>query len=223
MKSFIFLYPISEYLDYEIASGAMQHRDRLGVSRFDKQWEHVSSKEEIEALMAEISGFLKTRFKKEYASKLNACINQRYRQQGFQVNYALFDDTDVSDVIILQPSDNIVRVGMDFATHTTQVDGEYPYPDRDYILDQLDKLELLRLGGFHMWDCVEKIARRAYERGITVLVDEDLTEFFTIRIMREDLALDRYPSVDVKDEYEPFSLEEFMTNRKDKPWLWQDY
>ena len=60
---------------------------------------------------------------------------------------------------------------MDAKTHRTKrADETYPYPDQDYMLDQVLPANHIRVAGFHMWDCVEKFARRAHERGVDVLV-----------------------------------------------------
>ncbi|MFH1505844.1 MAG: hypothetical protein ABIE94_02550 [archaeon] len=224
MNHFLFLYPTTEYMDYEIEQGARLHRALLDEDdgRFDNRWKEISSEEERVALLAEIKQFMEQTFREEYGAMLNACIDLRYRKKGFQINYALFDDTEVSDKVILQPTDNIIRVGLDYVTHTTKVDGEYPYPNQDYILDQLGQPEKLRVAGFHE-DCVGKLARRAYERGMDVLVDEDLTEFFISRIRRPDFRLDTYPSVDRRSEIGPELFEISIELRRDKPWLLRDY
>jgi len=124
-------------------------------------------------------------------------------------------------VIELNQEDKIIYVGMDEKTHCTeQQDGTFPYPNQDYILNQFGKVKILRVGGFHMWDCVEKLAKRAYERGIDVLVDEDLTEFFVSRLRDSDFAVDKYPTYN-PSKNNGWALESFMKAREGRPWLWQ--
>ena len=163
-------------------------------------------------------------FRPTYAAKLNSCIDWRYRKKGFSIVYAVLDDCNVSDVIDLRNDDRIIQVGMDSKTHRTKKeDGEYPYPNQDHILNQLMPVDELVVSGFHMWDCVDKLARRAYEREINTLVDEDLTEFFPHRILKDrDFRVKRYPTYNPKRRGGG-SFQRFIEARKDKPWLWQDY
>ncbi len=166
------------------------------------------------------------KFKEEYKGKLNRCIDLRYRKKGFQVNFALFDDHSISDMIRIYKKDRIIRVGLSFNEHTTQVNGEYPYPNQDFILDQLGDIDHLRVAGFHIWDCVEKLAERAHQRGIDVLVDEDLTNIFRARIQDEGFREDIYPSYDPGRDAELLGKNfkrYFLEARKNKPWLWQNY
>lgn len=121
-------------------------------------------------------------------------------------------------MVNLQPDDKIIPVGIDFKTH---ISDPPVYPDSDIILAKLGNP--LRIGGFHMWDCVEKVAQRAYEKGIDTLVDEDLTEFFAFLIKRDSFAIDRYPSYDPRKYFDTVDFEFFMRARRGKPWLWQDY
>ena len=144
MQEFVFLYPIPEIINFELGC---------------KRWMNVKEPD---------------LFKQKYKLLLNQCIDLRYRQKGFNINYALFNDTTLSDMIELHESDKILNVGMDFKTHTTKKsDGTYSYPNQDYIINQLGIVKVIRIAGFHMWDCVEKLAKRSYERGLNVLVDED--------------------------------------------------
>jgi len=192
-KQFVFLYPIPQIINWEI--------------------EHYGWHEEGGT----------DAFRKKYKDVLNACIDVRYRQKDFVINYAIFNDTVVSDVIDLQQKDKIIKVGLDFKTHTTkQPDGEYPYPDQNYILDQLGEIDILRVAGFHMWDCVEKLARRAYGRKLDVLVDEDLTEFFIGRLRDPDFKVDKYPTYSPGKKGE-VGYKFFMKARRERPWLWQEY
>jgi len=193
MKQFVFLYPIPEIINFEIENHG---------------W---SEKGGIDA------------FRQKYKTTLNRCIDIRYRQNGFGINYSVFDGSPVSDVIELQKSDKIIEVGLDFKTHRTkQLNGEYPYPDQDYILNQLNGTSVIRIAGFHMWDCVEKLAKRAYERGLDTLVDEDLTEFFTGRLRDPDFKIDKYPTYNPRKHQESM-FDMFMEARKERPWLWQNY
>lgn len=162
-------------------------------------------------------------FRQRYSKLLNSSIDIRYRQNGFGINYLVFDGSSVSDVIELQDSDRLIEVGLDFKTHTTkQSNGEYPYPNQDHILNQLEGTKVIRVAGFHMWDCVEKLAKRAYERELDTLVDEDLTEFFSGRLMDPDFKIDKYPTYNPRKN-RGFMFDMFLEARKNRPWLWQNY
>lgn len=189
MKKFLFLYPIPEIIDFEIKSNG---------------WVFFRGGEES--------------FRKEYMRALNSCIDLRYRQKDFGINYALFNDSSVSDIIEVRKSDRIIRVGLDFKTHTANK----VYPNQDVTLNQILPTEKLVVAGFHMWDCVDKLARRAYERGIDVLVDEDLTEFLAGRFLEPWFKVGSYPSYNPKQMSESLRIQ-FMSAREKRPWLWQDY
>ena len=163
-------------------------------------------------------------YKTLYKKKLNECIDLRYRQEGYKINYALFDDCSLSEIMDFKEKDRIIKVGLDFKVHTIKrEDDTYPYPSQDYILDQLGEVDRLIVTGFHMWDCVERLARRAYERNLDVLVDEDLTEFFPMRLRDKKFSPKKYPSFNPKEDGNDPYTKLFLAARKDKPWLFQNY
>lgn len=182
------MYPIPEYVDFEL-------------------WNHERSYD---------GG--KDAFRQKYRELLNRCIDLRYRQRGFGINYAVFRRSPVSDVIELKPKDRIIKVKLDFKTHTEKK----IYPDEDFILDRLGDVEKLWVAGFHLWDCVERLAKRAYERGIETCVDEDLTELFVYRVKDSGFCPEKFPAFNPRELGEA-GFEAFMETRKGKPWLWQNY
>ncbi|MFH1503198.1 MAG: hypothetical protein ABIE36_00890 [Candidatus Diapherotrites archaeon] len=193
MKTFVFLYPIPEIINFEIQNHGWAEENGVDA------------------------------FRQRYKSTLNKCIDFRYRQKGFDINYALFNGHEISDVIEIQQSDKIIEVGLDFETHIKkQPNGEYLYPNQDYILNQLNNGRIIRIAGFHMWDCVEKLAKKAYEIGLDTLVDEDLTEFFPGRLRDSNFRVDKYPTYNPR-KYGDSGYEMFMGARKHRPWLWQEY
>ncbi|MEK6861969.1 MAG: hypothetical protein AABY07_08440, partial [Nanoarchaeota archaeon] len=116
-------------------------------------------------------------------NKLTDIIDVRYRNNNYGINWLLFSREDdllkldldrVPNYVNIREGDEVLVAGVSFKRHTT----EELYPDSDYILNQLKPHKKLVIGGFHQWDCVDKIARRSYERGIETFVDEDTTELF---------------------------------------------
>ena len=221
MDQFLFLYPIPEILDFEIEKGGMVF-DKF--SRYDellKRKKSTNDKVEQEKIVQEAIELRSKEYGIHYGQKLNECIDKRYRENGFKINYAIFNGHSVSEIINLRTTDKVIDVGMDFKTHTTELtDNTFAYPDSNYILEKLGNVNKLVVAGFHLSDCVEKVAKKAYERGLDVLVDEDLTERFPCNIRNPTFQTDKYPSVTIDDELE---RELFMDYRKNKPWLWQEF
>ncbi len=221
-KTFVFLYPQSEIFNQEIEHGSVFFEDANEEEKYAYfLYKMQSAKTEIEknALIKEAKKDKADSFKPVYSEKLNSCIHHRYRKNGFSIVYAVLEDCQVSDVIKLHQTDKIIRVGLDSKEHRTKRDdGTYPYPDQDYIINQLIPVDVLRVAGFHMWDCVEKLARRAYERGIDVLVDEDLTELFPWRLKDPNFRVKKYLNANSKNGAQTH-FEVLIESRRNKPWL----
>jgi hypothetical protein len=217
MKSFVFLYPIAEYINHEIKNKSEGYSDHFLEKLTKFEMNRASSKPEKLRIRHYLREVRENRFKNYYANMLDECIDKRYRQKDYAINYALFNNHVISKVINLRPSDKVITVGMTLDEHKIR-----RYPSNDFILEQLGNPEILRIGGFHMWDCVEKLAKRAYKKGIDVLVDEDLTEFSFARFRDNDIKTDTYPSFN-PDSLEGFVKDEFVRVRKARPWLWQEY
>lgn len=189
MNQFLYLYPIKEYLEYEI----------------DRHYYILDPHS-------------KEPFTEKYFSALNEAISLRYREKGFEINWAVFSDRSVFERVHTEETDRIFPADVSFEAHTS----ESLYPSEETLLDQIPKGRLV-VTGFHMWDCVERVARKAHKRGIEVLVDEDLTEFFSgILAFDPERDLQNYPSHNPRKE-RGGHFNRFMAARKGKPWLWQKY
>lgn len=161
------------------------------------------------------------RFKEEYKRVLNECIDKRYRKKGFGINYVVFKGSEVSDIIEKQEGDRILTVDIDFKTFTTEPpDGNYHYPDPEHIINEL-KTDSIVVAGFHLWDCVDNFARTVYEKGIHVLVDEDLTELLIGKMYLEGFRTDMFPSISPREIHKRVSLERFLSERRKRPWMHQ--
>lgn len=193
MKEFLFLYPIQEYLNACIGREAI---------RKQHGW--------------------------DLCQKFNDIIEARYRQRGFGVNWLMFSNRCgsqnpdlllLAEEIVIKPQDKILSSEVPFVFMTAF--NRYPNPVN--ILAQLPKdIEELVLGGFHQWDCVDKLAQVAHEQGIPTIVDEDTTEVF----FREDNS---YLSIPLIRDTFPFNTDGMSTaliaiareNRSSKPWFTQ--
>ena len=72
-----------------------------------------------------------------------------------------------------------------------------------------------------MWDCVDKLAKQAYEGGLDVLVDEDLTEFMFHRVFDKELKKEKYDPTYIFNK--SMMKEIYLETRQKRPWFWQNY
>jgi hypothetical protein len=225
-KQFLFMYPIDAYFEVELGKDAFFYLQAKGLSeppqKLIERMNRAKTRDEQIELEKQAQKLEQETFKSEYSRILNSCIDLRYRKNDFGINYLVFDDTGVSDIINFRKGDRIARAGLTFVKHVA----EKTYPNPDYILNQFLPSELghLRLAGFHAWDCVEKLAKRAHKRGIDVLVDEDLTQFLISRYVQDpNFKMDFYPGFNPQVFKSLSTLNSFFEARKGKPWFVQNY
>ncbi len=192
MKAFLFLYPVNEY--FEICLQQCQ-RD-----------------------------FTKNHYNHE---RINDIIDARYRQKGYAIHWLLFsaagdskkpDLSTISNCIKTSKKDIFLTAGVSFEEHAK---GK-KYPDPAFILAQIPNLTELALGGFHQWDCVDRLAEYAHQNNMPTFVDEDTTELFFVRtslcgpipLVRETLTLE---DLGINKQMMKFAKEA----RKNKPWFIQ--
>lgn len=169
-------------------------------------------------------------YKGHKPERLGQIINVRYRQRGYQVIWLLFSDpqapsqpnlSQISDIFRISEKDSYLACGVTFAFHCSKE----IYPDSDDIVKQLPQgIEELVVGGFHQWDCVDRIARCAYESGIPTRVDEDTTQFFfNVTTTEGQIPFIRRKS-NLREGFARFGehwVELASESRKDKPWFEQ--
>lgn len=195
MNKFIYLYPLPEYIDQEIE----WNYNHMNMGNVRKE---------------------KAAFRKAYGRILNSCVDERYRKKGFQINWLAFKDHPISEIIEMQKTDKILTAGITFDNH---VENKI-YPNNDLILDNFAGAENLIVSGFHIWDCVEKFAKRAYERGFNVMVDEDLTEFLKFNMFDKGFRIDSHPNyskerINGMDEF----MQKSFFEARNKPYFCRDY
>ncbi|HAM96623.1 TPA: hypothetical protein DCP76_02385 [Patescibacteria group bacterium] len=105
--------------------------------------------------------------------KLETTIDLRYRQKGYEIYFATFRNRDVFQ-LQLQPTDHVIRVETEF------FEG-FKYPNPEQLLNQLGDTERLVICGFHLPDCVVRMAQGAVDMKFDTLVDVELTENFAYR------------------------------------------
>lgn len=132
---------------------------------------------------------------------LNAAIQKRYRDNGFQVVIALYPDKSIYGVLP-QQGDRIIYTDIPFTKASgynldgsEKIDDEIMYPNEQSIIDQLGDVEELVVGGYHAQDCVKRVGEVALANGINTLVDLDMTDLFFNLYRQEDyFDLESYSS-----------------------------
>ena len=115
---------------------------------------------------------------------LNECIQKRYRDNGYQVVYALYPDKDIFG-IVPKEEDKIIYTDILFSENSAvdengkeKEDFIPKYPNEQLLIQQLGDVEELVIGGYHFADCVKRVGETALNMGIHTLVDLDLTDLF---------------------------------------------
>lgn len=169
----------------------------------------------------------------KFAQIYQDLIEKRY--PDYRKIYVLFSTSDNSENadlsqlwqgLLLNGTDIIGSCGITFERHCK----DYLYPKQKRIIDLCPQpVDELVIGGFHLWDCVDKTAKWAHRHGINVLVDEDLTElfFYSSRDSRgqpvskipvskeESLKQERKELIEAGDHF----LEYANNERKKRPWM----
>lgn len=142
---------------------------------------------------------------------LNECIQKRYREKGYQVVFALYLDKNLYG-IILQPNDRIIYTDIKFTESSgieengRKKESFIPkYPSEKYLLEQLDSVDYLVVGGYHAQDCVRRVCEYALDCGINSIIDLDMTDFFFHLYKNTD-----YFKI---EEYSPIRYKEYMINK----------
>lgn len=126
---------------------------------------------------------------------LNETIQKRYRENGFQVVFALYPDKEIYG-ILPQKEDKIIYTDISFKDSSGyNTDGsekrkdEIIYPNEQNIIDQLGNVEELVIGGYHAQDCVKRVGEVALSNGIDTIIDLDMTDLF-FNLYKEDNYFD---------------------------------
>jgi hypothetical protein len=92
------------------------------------------------------------------------------------------------------------------------------------LKNNLENLNHLRVSGFHLWGCVNKMAEYSYSKGLDVLVDEDLTELFSDLIINNLIDLTKYQGFNLETWIKSERVRgTYFINRKNKPWMIQNF
>ena len=126
-------------------------------------------------------------FSKEEIKLLNQAIDLRYRQKGYQIYYAIFPDIKES-ILSLDSKDTIIKTNTSYWVLAYR----FRYPNEYKLLKHLGKIDKLVICGFHLPDCIKKVARVAVENKINTMVDMDLSELFPRISAKYSFEVDNY-------------------------------
>lgn len=163
--------------------------------------------------------------------EMRLIIDTRYRNKGYEIDWLLFsnphnyeqpDLNSVEERVGILEKDRKLVAGISWNDMTRGG----MHPDSDYVLSQLPNVEKLVLGGFHQADCVDKIASAAIKKGISVILDEDTTDYFLLRKahgIKIPVERNRWSLADFgmtrEQGADDFDIASFKESRRDKPYL----
>lgn len=148
---------------------------------------------------------------------LDATIDKRYREKGYQVVFALYPDRELYG-IEQKDGDRIIYTDIPFSEASAyDANGNEKknfvprYPDEKLLIQQLGDVDELVVGGYHAMDCVKRVAEIALQSGIDTLVDLDLTDlFFSVYKQKDYFDIDTYT---------PERFKSNMIGRRGNEWI----
>lgn len=170
MKQFVFMYPVKRKFDLVISNLAYPPRGILKEEPYREMMKNL--KENRQEIIDRILNENIKRFKPFYKKKLNCLIQERYRTNGFSINYFVYNGDEISEIIDLHKEDRIFEVGVSWETHSLK----NIYPNNNQLINSLGEITQLAIGGFYWSDCVKKLFESAKNRNINCFIDEDLTD-----------------------------------------------
>ena len=149
--------------------------------------------------------------KDEAIKKLNECIQKRYRDNKYEVVFALYPDKEIYG-IFTKDEDRIIYTDISFEEATLigkngnkKINFEPKYPSEKFLIEQLGKVDKLAIGGFHAQDCVKRVGEFALKSGIDTIIDLDMTDFF-FHLYKDK----NYFRI---EEYNPIRYKQYMINK----------
>ncbi len=134
-------------------------------------------------------------------SLFNQCIRERYISKGYEFFVVKFKDSSLG--FVDRVPNRVVDADITFEESNSATSKNWRYADFRSIAKQLNihNCEQVVVGGFHCYDCVEKLATAIYFLGNNVLVDTDLTENFgRVSKYREDWNIKKYnPKINLEE------------------------
>ncbi len=150
MKYFLYLYPISQYWDQEVAEYQARPGGQLGDL-----------------------GKLNTLVEKRYRKRGYRVVWVFFGTRGRPTKPYRFNQ---SEWVRILPADKVISSGVTYEQMTSAAP---KYPDVGRMLGRLAQpIDELVVGGFHATDCVRRVATWAHTQGLPTWVDEDCTDYF---------------------------------------------
>lgn len=123
---------------------------------------------------------------------LDECIEKRYRNNGYQVVFVLYPDKEIFG-LIPRKEDKIIYTDITFEENNAyDINGREKenfipkYPNTDFLLNQIGRIDELIIGGYHFTDCVKRVGEEALALGINTTIDLDMTDLFFSLYKKED-------------------------------------
>ena len=161
----------------------------------------------IKPFIVEDEGYYASIGTKHPMPLFNQAIEKRYREKGYEVVYATFRYKPLYKGIEQKPGDSIIYADVffnEFVAFNPTPDFTPKYPDNQKLLEQIGPMDELVVGGFHVTDCVEKMALTASQNNIKVSIDPEMSDLFFTNYDEDYFQI---------DNYNPEAFKERMINR----------